>query len=211
MAAKGTLVPLMRRPETWGLILWNRIDDEEEGVDESRAFGNVAAKAARAQRTEATWTFPGKWRWNVHVYQGVHHTLITPDGDELQVGRDDPHPVLPILRWQELQLMDAAAKRDPMLVLVLAAATQAQTKAELEAASSRYAEALVECCKLKAPKAQKIAALLADRSSAWKEDKKLGWITTAASSRRNPKGHFGKPFAKAKGFAVVKDFFASLS
>ncbi len=204
----GDLVPLFATRELWGLVLFNALEDEEAGVSALRSFGKVASRAAAAQYLTATWRFPGGWKWRATISAGVHHVLIGPDRKEYAVGRDDPHPVLPILRWQELAQMDRA-NGDPALVLMLALATQAQTKPEAAAATARYVEALNATCKL-GRAAPKIAGLLVEQSTTWMADKRLGWVSTSANSARNPTGHFGKLYAKSKMPQALRAFFAAL-
>lgn len=157
---EGDLLPLLKKRALWGVLLDSRLQprDADDYDDDTRRslFGREGKELRDAQGTSATWSLPGGWAWRVTVDQGVHHTVIAPDGKETFVGRDDAHPIGPILRYEDLDTISAAAG-DPRLELLLAAMTCSQRAGGWP---KRFEKALGSVCKLPAAKARTVAELL---------------------------------------------------
>jgi hypothetical protein len=151
--------------------------------------------------------FPESYEWQIefNTIPGVYHYLAHPGFPErLLLGYDDPHCMLPILRWAEVAPLAACAQQhgavafDPRalypLFYPLATLTQAD---DLPAARGELAQAWADFGPLPPEK----VTLLVERVTwvgetmdvtfrsvpiKWWRDDALGWITNAKHSYRNP-------------------------
>ncbi len=151
--------------------------------------------------------FPEGYEWQIefNTVPGMYHYLMHPDFVErLRLGYDDPHRMLPILRWAEVAPLAACAQQhggvtfDPralyLLFYPLATLTQDD---DLPAARQELAQAWADFGLLAPDK----VALLVERVTwvgetmgpefrfvpiEWRRDEALGWITNADQSYRNP-------------------------
>lgn len=161
--------------------------------------------------------FPAGYTWRIvfNTAPGIYHYLRHPSfASPLLLGYDDPHCMLPILRWAEVAPLAACARRhgqiafDPralyLLFFPLATLTEAD---DLDAARDELTQAWTEFGLL-AP--EQVAQLVervtwVDADIHWRRDEALGWITDARHSYRNPDNRW-----TADDFARWNAFFAEV-
>ena len=138
----------------------------------------------------------------------------------IALGRDDGHPILPILRWEELDALrthlrarKGNATDDALVVLSLLTVTDGgiSKKNFMDAIDARQ-QALATLLAFPKTKAHDGALKLTDMGSVdWSKDAKRGFVNDGQDSARNPKSGPGKQFAKAKGFETLSRFLRAIT
>lgn len=127
----------------------------------------------------------------------------------LYLGHDDGHFALPILRWEEIDLLVAAAPVSsiippsvlPLLLFATAFVGPDDDQADIR---KRIADAWRQASIVDPKYADVIAHALTYRTPhAWRWDSALGWISTSEYSTRNPTSAANR-FAKHDGFKWMK-------
>lgn len=224
----GDLLPFSSKPALWALLWFNSLElEDEDNEDEDPKLLAWAtkllkpdAKFARAvQKKQLAFDFGNGWGWRIRIDQGHHHVLVTPEGTELALGRDDGHPVRPILRWEELDAMRSSlrarkgnATDDALLVLALHSVTEGGiSKSNFTDGIKARQAALVSLLALPKENAHYLALKLAGLGDVeWSRDRLRGFVNDGADSARNPKSAAGKLFAKANGFETLNRFFSAV-
>jgi hypothetical protein len=219
---------VIANPTFWAIYYYTHIDYEEDEDEETiieEIFGcdmdNIAAFGRKLQSVDAgllgmrqdkDWNvlaipFTEGYEWQIEftTTPGIYHYLMHPGFPErLLLGYDDPHCMLPVLRWAEVAPLTAHARRcegvafDPralyLLFYPLATLTQAD---DVLAARQELAQAWSDFNLLPPDK----VVLLVERTTwvgdtmdanlhsvpiKWWHDDALGWMTNAAHSYRNP-------------------------
>ena len=166
--------------------------------------------------------FPEGYTWRIvfNTTPGIYHYLRHPSfASPLLLGYDDPHSMLPILRWAEVAPLAACARRhgqiafDPRALYLLFYPLATLIEADdLDAARDELTQAWADFGLLPLDKVTQLVDRVTwvDADIHWRCDETLGWITDAPHSYRNPENGWEEAeFARWRTFmeqAVCNDW-----
>jgi hypothetical protein len=200
---------ILQNPTFWAIYYYSHIvtKGEEDTYDIIEALFDCELFGLVADETLSI-PFPQDYAWHIEFESstpGIYHTLTHPTFDEpLSLGYDDPHCMLPILRWPEVAPLAQCAQRsndlelDPhaftLLFFPLASLTEAEDMAQVRQTLSQAwlglglppADNIPELIKRTVWLSQTMNDDFQFIPVEWHYDNTLGWITNANHSYRNP-------------------------
>ncbi len=210
---------IISTPEFWAIHYFSHLDREDD-EDEARLVEDIfgcnfnaiqalydqlmgfdedpAGMVAGVDWNVLTIPFPAGYEWRIefNTVPGMYHTLVHANfAEPLKLGRDDPHCLLPILRWPEVAPLAACARRhgqvafDPRALYLLFYPLMTLTEADdLDAARRELTRAWAEFGLLAPDQVTQLVARVTwvDADLHWWRDETRGWITDAYYSYRNP-------------------------
>jgi hypothetical protein len=163
------------------------LDATSPAIDDPSFLYSAVRQSIDGQMTPLVIPLPKGFAWQVLLNSmGTYHRLCRPGGGEpLELGFDDPHAALPILRLAELEALVAAAAScgfdEEGARIVFSAVTFTTRQDDPRASVDRLARAIRGRAGLDRRRAAGVAARWGEpvsRYARWYRDDELGWLTT---------------------------------
>jgi hypothetical protein len=185
----------------WGPDPYDVITDEMDDGEQDRAMEKAMAAGSTLHIP-----FPSGHTWSIRFSSspGIYHDL-TDSAGTLDLGYDDPHFHLPILRWAEAMHMadhlrrhwsDLASPPFPaeFLLPLLAPVAWAASAREVAVVRVALAEAWAATAMIPTGSTHELAERLVGECDVGRRpDPVLGWTNDARHSHRNPSNGFWSP------------------